>query len=219
MPDNYLYINLIPYAKKEDVPDEADNIVLIVTKEQADRFEFQSSLAQNIDKAFSENKTTVITTLGEQRNFIAVAPDREKEALRLAGASVYASLNKQQSQTARLRGLDELTEDQRYAFLEGMLLSSYDFDKYKAKKKVQPIAVYIRRRSFPEVKIEELKMLAEAVSLTKTLVNEPVNYMDALRFSEVATDVGKQFGFETEILHKEKIQELKMCGLLAVNKG
>lgn len=219
MQDNYLNINFIPYAKKEDVPDGTDNIVLIVTKEQADRFEFQKSLVQRIDKACCENKTAVITTLGERQNFIAVAPDRKKEALRLAGASVYASLHKQQIQTARLRGLDELTEDQRYAFLEGMLLSSYDFDKYKAKKKVQPIAVYIRRRSFPEVKIAELKMLAEAVSLTKTLVNEPVNYMDALRFSEVATETGKQFGFETEILHKEKIQELKMGGLLAVNKG
>ncbi|MGO3706370.1 MAG: leucyl aminopeptidase family protein [Mesonia hippocampi] len=219
MQDNYLNINFIPYAKKEDVPDEADNIVLIVTKEQADRFEFQSSLVQNIDKAFSENKTTVITSLGDRQNVIAVAPNREKETLRLAGASTYTSLHKQQTHTARLRGLEELTENERYAFLEGMLLNSYDFDKYKAKKKAQPIAVYIRRRSFPENKIAELKMLAEAVSLTKTLVNEPVNYMDSLRFSKVAIQVGKQFGFETEILHKEKIQELKMGGLLAVNKG
>ncbi|WP_255356387.1 M17 family metallopeptidase [Weeksella sp. HMSC059D05] len=130
-----------------------------------------------------------------------------------------ASLSNQQAQTTRLRGLDELTKDERYAFLEGMLLSSYDFDKYKTKKKSQPITVYIRSRSFPEHKIAELNQLAEAISLTKTLVNEPVNYMDALRFSEVATQVGKQFGFETEVLHKEQIEELKMGGLLAVNKG
>src|SRR5690606_214585 len=77
----------------------------------------------------------------------------------------------------------------------------------------------IRSRSFPEHKIAELNQLAVAISLTKTLVNEPVNYMDALRFSEVATQVGKQFGFETEVLHKEQIEKLKMGGLLAVNKG
>ena len=193
--------------------------MLIVTKEQADRFGFQKSLAQNIDKAFTENKTAVITTLGNRRNFIAVTPDREKEALRLAGASLYVALQKQQIQTARMRGLDELSEDERYAFLEGMLLSSYDFDRYKAKKNVQQIAVHIRRRSFPEEKIAELKTLAEAVALTKTLVNEPVNYMDALKFSEVATEAGEQFGFETEVLHKTQIQELEMGGLLAVNKG
>lgn len=219
MQDNYLNINFITYSKKEDIPDGSDNFALIVTKEQADRFEFQKSLAQRIDRAFSENNTEIITALGDKQNFIAVAPDREKEALRLAGASVYASLNKQQAQTARLRGLDELTEDERYAFLEGMLLSSYDFDKYKTKKKSQPITVYIRSRSFPEHKIAELNQLAVAISLTKTLVNEPVNYMDALRFSEVATQVGKQFGFETEVLHKEQIEKLKMGGLLAVNKG
>ncbi|ADX66910.1 leucyl aminopeptidase family protein [Weeksella virosa] len=219
MQNNYLNINFITYSKKEDIHEEADNIILIVTKEQTDRFEFQKSLAQRIDRAFSQNNTEIITALGDKQNFIAVAPDREKEALRLAGASVNASLSNQQAQTARLRGLDELTKDERYAFLEGMLLSSYDFDKYKTKKKSQPITVYIRSRSFPEHKIAELNQLAEAISLTKTLVNEPVNYMDALRFSEVATQVGKQFGFETEVLHKEQIEELKMGGLLAVNKG
>ena len=77
----------------------------LLPKEQADRFGFQKSLAQNIDKAFTENKTAVITTLGNRRNFIAVTPDREKEALRLAGASLYVALQKQQIQTARMRGL------------------------------------------------------------------------------------------------------------------
>ncbi|CAI9685648.1 leucyl aminopeptidase [Elizabethkingia anophelis] len=219
MQDNYLNLNFIPYTKKEDVADSAANIILIATKEQAERYAFQKSLVQNIDKAFSENQTEVITTLGDKQNFIVITPNTETEALRLAGASLYAALQKQQTQTARLRGLDELTEAERYAFLEGMLLSSYDFNKYKAKKKQHPVDVHIRNRSFPKDKIEELKRLVEAVSLTKTLVNEPVNYMDALRFSEVATEAGKQFGFETEILHKAQIEELKMGGLLAVNKG
>ena len=133
MQDNYLNLNFIPYTKKEDVADSAANIILIATKEQAERYAFQKSLVQNIDKAFSENQTEVITTLGDKQNFIVITPNTETEALRLAGASLYAALQKQQTQTARLRGLDELTEAERYAFLEGMLLSSYDFNKYKAK--------------------------------------------------------------------------------------
>ena len=219
MQDNYLNLNFIPYTKKEDVADSAANIILIATKEHAERYAFQRSLVQNIDTAFSENQTEVITTLGDKQNFIVITPNTETESLRLAGALLYNALQKQQTKIARMRGLEELTEAERYAFLEGMLLSSYDFNKYKAKKKQHSIDVHIRNRSFPKDKIEELKRLSEAVSLTKTLVNEPVNYMDALRFSEVATEAGKQFGFETEILHKAQIEELKMGGLLAVNKG
>ncbi|AIM39120.1 peptidase M17 [Sphingobacterium sp. ML3W] len=219
MQDNYLNVTFITYVKKEDVPVDVDNIVLIATKEQADRYGFQKSLAQKIDLAFLENKMVVISTLGDKQNIIVVTPDREKEVLRLAGASVYASLDKLQIRTARLRGMNELTEEERYAFLEGMILSSYDFDKYKAKKKVNTIKVHISRRSFLEDKITALTMLTEAGSLTKTLVNEPANYMDALQFSEVVTQTGRQFGFETEILHKAQIEELKMGGLLAVNKG
>lgn len=219
MQDSYLNVNLLSYVKKEDVSEDAANIILIATKEQSERYAFQKSLAQNIDKAFAENRTEVIITLGDKQNFITITPNKETEPLRLAGASLYTALQKQQTQTAKLRGLEELTEVERYAFLEGMLLSSYDFNKYKTKKKQLPIEVYIRNRSFPKDKITELKTVAEAVSLTKTLVNEPVNYMDALRFSSAATEAGKQFEFETEILHKEQIEELKMGGLLAVNKG
>lgn len=139
MQDNYLNLNFIPYIKKEDVADSAANIILIATKEQAERYAFQKSLVQNIDKAFSENQTDVITTLGDKQNFIVITPNTETEPLRLAGASLYAALQKQQTQIARMRGLEELTETERYAFLEGMLLSSYDFDKYKAKRNSIPL--------------------------------------------------------------------------------
>lgn len=219
MQNNYLNINFKSYIKKEDVPVDADNIVLITTKEQADRYDFQKSLAKNIYKAFSENMTAVITTLGDKQTFIVVIPNKETEALRLAGASLYDALQKQQIKITRMRGLDELVENERYCFLEGMILSSYDFDKYKAEKKSFPIDIHIRNRSFSKDKIYELKVLAQSISLTKTLVNEPVNYMDALQFAEAAIQASEQFGFKAEILHKEKIQELKMGGLLAVNKG
>ena len=89
------------------------------------------------------------------------------------------------------------------------------------KEKIQDdkIGAYLPDTVLSVDRLAELKVLVEAVSLTKTLVNEPVNYMDAVRFSEIATKAGKQYGFEIEILHRDKIEALKMGGLLAVNKG
>lgn len=216
---DYLNINFKSYTKNEETPRNADTILLITAKEKASQFDFQNALVRRIDNAFSKEEAIVISTIDDKQNLIAVIPNKAAEPLRLAGASVFNDLQKQGIETAMLQGLDDLTDNERYYFLEGMILSSYDFDKYKAKNTNKPIAVYINQQSFSKDKIEELKKLTEAISLTKTLVNEPVNYMNALKFSEVAIHAGKQFGFKTEILYKEQIEELKMGGLLAVNKG
>lgn len=219
MQDDYLNITLQLYTKKEDVPIDADTIILITAKEQVERYGFQKLLIQKINKALSENKTEIYTELSNKQNFIVTIPNKETEAVRLGGALVYSTLQKGQAQTAKMRGLDRLSKDEGYALLEGMLLNSYDFDKYKTDKETKSILIYIRKRSFHEEEYEKLNVLAKAVSLTKTLVNEPVNYMDALKFSDIAVEAGETFGFTTEILYKEELQKLKMGGVLAVNKG
>ncbi len=219
MIENYLNINFKIYTEQEDAFEGADELVLIGSTEQAARYNFKKALISSIDKAFTENKSVVLNAVGDQHQFLMVLPNCEHEALRLAGASALAALNEHQLQVVTIEGLDEFSENERYSFLEGMLLSSYNFDKYKGKKEKRSIDIYISGKAFSESKLGELQVVAEAVSLTKTLVNEPVNYMDALQYSEAATEVGKAFGFETEILHKEQIQALRMGGLLAVNKG
>ncbi|WP_086478301.1 leucyl aminopeptidase family protein [Arenibacter amylolyticus] len=219
MIENYLNINFKIYTEQEDAFEGADELVLIGSTEQAARYNFKKALISSIDKAFTENKWVVLNAVGDQHQFLMVLPNCEHEALRLAGASALAALNEHQLQSVHIVGLDEFSENECYAFLEGMLLSSYSFDKYKGEKEKKSIDIHISGRSFSKSKLRELKVIAEAVSLTKTLVNEPVNYMDALQYSKTATEVGKEFGFETEILHKEQIQALRMGGLLAVNKG
>ena len=216
---SYLKLNIIPCVIKEDALENEGDVFIVTTREQGSLYTSQKCMVKSIDRAFLENKSAVFSTVSDKQSFIVLVPDPDVESIRLAGASAYKVLQKQLIHSARVRGLDELTEDQRYAFLEGMLLSSYDFDKYKTKKNTHFIDLYISNQSFSEDKMVELQLLAQSISLTKTLVNEPGDYMNALQFSKVATQAGKDFGFETEILHKEEIVNLKMGGLLAVNKG
>ena len=216
---SYLKLNIIPCVIKEDALENEGDVFIVTTREQGSLYTSQKCMVKSIDRAFLENKSAVFSTVSDKQSFIVLVPDPDVESIRLAGASAYKVLQKQLIHSARVRGLDELTEEQRYAFLEGMLLSSYDFDKYKTKKNTHFIDLYISNQSFSEDKMVELQLLAQSISLTKTLVNEPGDYMNALQFSKVATQAGKDFGFETEILHKEEIVNLKMGGLLAVNKG
>lgn len=219
MNENYLNLNFVGYSNIEDVGGNPVNIKLITATEHTNQFKSQVVLKQTVEKAFSENRTEVIVTLNDHLSIFVILPSKDTEKTREAGAMLYSALQKQQTQQVTLQGLDHLIDENRYALLEGMFLSSYDFDKYKTLKKASPLKVFIQKSSFSAQKIVELEMLLKAVSLTKTIVNEPVNYMDALQFSNVALEIGNQFGFKVETLDKQQIEKLKMNGLLSVNKG
>lgn len=218
LPD-YLHVKLKSYLKKQNVPADADQIAIMASREHAARYDFQKTLDRNIKKAFSRNQVTVITSLGDKRSFIVIIPKKDSESIRQAGALIYKTLESEQSGSAVICGLDELQKESRYALLEGMVLSSYDFTKYKTAEQKTMITVYVLNRLFSKERIARLSTVAQSVSLTKTLVNEPPNFMDALKFSQMAQQAAQQFGFEAEVLHKEEIVELKMGGLLAVNMG
>lgn len=221
MDNSYLHINFKPCTTKEDLPVHTGNILFITSPEQVKKHAFKKALTKKVNQAFLENKIELITTFTDNQNFLVIIPNRELETLRSAGSSLYTSLNAQQAKAAQFINLEYLThEDERYAFLEGLLLSSYNFDKYQTNKKNNStIQIHVQKQYFPPEKITELEILAEAISLTKNLVNEPPNYLNALQFSLVARNASKHFGFQTDIFHKEEIEKLKMGGLLAVNKG
>lgn len=104
------------------------------------------------------------------------------------------------------------------AFLEGFLLSTYHFEKYKSEKSKNRLEeIY-----FPpdnNLPITELQNLVQACFHARDLVNEPVVYLTAEQFSKEMQRIGAESGFSVEVFNKEKIKALKMEGLLTVNLG
>ena len=108
------------------------------------------------------------------------------------------------------------------AVAEGIALSNYQFLKYfrNAKEKKNSLGlIRIYGESLDNIQVEQLQNLTDGVSYARTLVNEPLSELTAVRFSEEIQSLGKEAGFKVEIFHKKKIEALKMGGLLAVNKG
>ena len=108
------------------------------------------------------------------------------------------------------------------AFLDGLLLSNYQFLKYfsdkKEKqnklKKVQVLA------DVTKAELEELENLTKAVFWARDMVNEPVSYLDAIRLAEEIQEKSEESNnYNVEIFEQTKIESLKMGGLLAVNQG
>tara|TARA_Y100000589_G_scaffold332160_1_gene389831 strand:+ start:24578 stop:25993 length:1416 start_codon:yes stop_codon:yes gene_type:complete len=102
---------------------------------------------------------------------------------------------------------------------EGAVLSNYQFLKYKSEKKENSLKEILIKGKINESGINELNNTLSAVYFARTLVNEPVNYLDAVRLAEEAKKMAKEHKIKAEVLTKSKIESLKMGGLLAVNKG
>ncbi len=51
------------------------------------------------------------------------------------------------------------------------------------------------------------------------MINEPVSALNSNNFPKIVQNLSKDGGFSLEILNKQKIEALKMGGLLGVNKG
>jgi leucyl aminopeptidase len=110
--------------------------------------------------------------------------------------------------------------DELLVLAEGVVLSSYSFQKYKSEKKGSKLAeMRLIAKGLTETAVRELAVVLEATFLARDLVNEPVIYLTAEQLSQEITEMGKKAGFKVEVFGKSKIQSLKMGGLLAVNAG
>ena len=112
--------------------------------------------------------------------------------------------------------------EQVLAFAEGVALSNYQFLKYfgdKDKKKHSLKAINIHCKKITGKEIDHLNNLTKAVYNARDLVNEPLSWLTAVRLSEEIKRLGREVGFNVEVLNKKQIESLKMGGLIAVNKG
>ncbi len=166
----------------------------------------------------------LLVGLGEKKSF-AVG------ILRRAAAAAAASV-KQSSAEALAIVLPSaehiLLADVAQAIVEGALLSGYKYDKFKTegknakKKHLKKITLICADKT--DVKsvqkvADYAKNLCDGVMLARDLANAPNNEIYPETLAERAAEAGKEGGFSVKVFDKEKIQSLKMGGLLAVNAG
>jgi leucyl aminopeptidase len=118
-------------------------------------------------------------------------------------------------------------EEVAQAIAEGSRLSQYKFNKYITKQEtkspsIEEIILWSDDKAVvKEAKkgVEFAKNLAEGVKIARDLANAPNNEIYPETLAERAIALGKEAGFDVEILDKKQITKLKMGGLLGVNQG
>jgi leucyl aminopeptidase len=112
------------------------------------------------------------------------------------------------------------------AIAEGVLLASYQFNKYRSNSK-SAVELKALMLFAPGLKptaalrhcAERAQTIASAVFLTRDLINEPPSVTTAHFLGEQAERHCRGRGLSVEVWGKRKIEAMKLAGLLAVNRG
>ncbi len=107
------------------------------------------------------------------------------------------------------------------ALLEGLYLGAYKFTECKGKSEIAEtcnIAV-TNAITDSEVVVRQAEIVAQAVTLTRNLVNRPGNVVNPEVMAQEAIKVAEANNLEIEVLGVEEMSALGMNALLAVGQG
>ncbi len=112
------------------------------------------------------------------------------------------------------------------AVTQGLLLGSFDSDRYKTEKKNGAVIDLAAVAGFDAATqsagasgIARGTIIAESQNFTRELVNEPANKLTPRKLAERAQAMAREAGLEIDVLDEKRIADLKMGALLSVAQG
>ncbi len=214
---------MIPKISKiADLKENTSTAIIIDSIEQYAFSGFSDDQKKVVSRKLEKNNDCVINKYPGLYFFFKPKNEKEKsietEEARKAGSKLFDVLKEEKSETVQM--VDFSASELGLAFIEGLLLSCYSFDKYKKEKEDLHLKeIFLSGSKINDIQIEEIRNLIRSVFYARTLVNEPLSFLNSNQFSKEIEKMGEEAGFSVEVFHKQKIEALKMGGLLAVNKG
>lgn len=104
------------------------------------------------------------------------------------------------------------------AFVEGWHLGTYQFDTYKKKKAEERTNLLFQDGLDPK-SVEIGKKRAEAVAFSRDLMNEVPSRLNPETFPKKLQEAFTSTDVDVVVHDKQKLEEMKMNGILAVNRG
>jgi len=154
------------------------------------------------------------------QNFDSDMPSNETlEKLRKFAAELQLLLCKEKVEKVFVTGEGVIPEEV-VAFVEGLHMASYRFDKYKSKKECLLKEVVLEQHIVEQAALDENVRLWQRIDSMRNWVNEPVMQLNAERFADILKEEAEKVGaVKCTIMGQKKIESMKMGGLLAVNRG
>ena len=145
----------------------------------------------------------------------------EQEKMRKKAARLHAVITQQKIRKLTIvNTIDDAAP--LYAFVEGMVLSNYQFLKYLNKKDEKQHSlsdITVVGDTINPTEISHLNFVLEGVYKARDMDNEPANIMTPVHLAAEIRAMGKETGFDVQTFDKATIEKMKMGGVLAVNRG
>jgi len=159
-------------------------------------------------------KNVLFVGLGKQDEFY---PNK----IRVVASKVAQKISAMKNVSSFAVKTDILFEDANLAaqyFIEGAMIGTYKFDKYKTnnetKSKLNEIII-VSKSDIKEA-VNKGKVISEAVNATRDLINEPAEYITPQKLAQIATEIN---GIETKIYGTDEIRNMGMGAFFAVGQG
>ena len=144
--------------------------------------------------------------------------ERLHERLRRSAAKVRKMLVADKAKDCLVTGQGIITED-ALAFVEGLVLADYSFDRYFNKTREHVESLFIDNVLVEEKDVDSFRRLMNRIYWCREWVNTPVADLNAPEFADELESIAKDLGVKCTVLNKKQIESLRMGGLTAVNKG
>jgi len=206
-----------------------NNIYLISSLTDLPKDSFDERELDYIKSRLKEKnqQTAIVNNLGhisviyKLKTEKGINPDNELENCRKAGEKVLKIINEHKIKSVCISDLST-NPAETLAFAEGMMLGNYQFLKYRKDRIERESSlqkIEILSSAINQNQVSELAILCKAVFACRSMINEPLSAMNAEKLASEFEKLASEAGIKTEVLNKQKIEALKMGGLLAVNLG
>jgi leucyl aminopeptidase len=163
----------------------------------------------------------IVAGLGKKENF-------SEETIRRAsaGAAVAARSSASSRLSYTLPG-GKVREDLACrAIVEGAILGSYRFTKFKTRedeaepsKEIQTISVLASKKAPNQKALDSAKLMADATCFARDLVNEPPNALNPETLAAVAEKAAKESRLKFRVINAAELKKLGAGAILGVGSG
>jgi leucyl aminopeptidase len=152
----------------------------------------------------------------KQKLFIGVE-NKSNDSLRTASAVAIRNLKKANLNTVFIN----VNKKNIKAIVEGFILGSYEFNKYKSQKNDKKITIELvskEAKNLQHLK-NEAKIIAKATCFTRDIVNTIPQDINPKTFAQLAKDLAKNNHLICKILEKEELKKENCNAMLAVGRA
>jgi leucyl aminopeptidase len=210
--------------KRQAQASKDDHLILLTGDKSIPSGILSAREADFVKKEFAAKRKTVHINQLDRQVYVQQVSEskdpvhRQLESSRKAGALIASRIHSQKISNISVTGKNR---EHLLAFTEGLILSSYQFLKYRSAQsdeayKLKSVSI---SGDINDHDVQMLRVIADATWRARTLVNEPQSFLTATELSRQFQKMGKEAGFRVEVWNKTKITAMKMGGLLAVNLG